>query len=67
MYRVVNLDMGGEVIQDGFTSIEQAKKCQEDHYYFMTGIEQKRNGKWIRVNGILEELAEIIPPLTNKR
>ncbi|PYY28304.1 hypothetical protein [Paenibacillus illinoisensis] len=59
MYRVVNHDLNGEVWGEA-SSIDEAKKIQEENYFFMTGVQRLSGGKWTDVDGLHEELSDYI-------
>ncbi|MCR8641494.1 hypothetical protein NV379_02380 [Paenibacillus sp. N1-5-1-14] len=59
MYRVINHDINDDIL-DKVDTIEQAKKVQEENYFFMTGIQELKSGKWIDVDGVHEELSDYI-------
>lgn len=58
MFRVINYDMNDEVWGSDFTTIEEAKKFQKVNYFFMTGVQQLIEGKWVNVKGSFEEVFE---------
>jgi hypothetical protein len=63
MHRVINLDMtcycedGEKDIILECETIEEAKQCETDHYYFNTSVEQLVDGEWVEVlmNGMTDE------------